>query len=355
MLGFTEILKDETLSIEERSDAIKRIESSGRALLRLIDDVLDISKNEADKIEIRHTNFSPLAVATDVIELLRPTAERKGLELRFRSHPSVPNTAYCDPARVRQILVNLIGNAIKFTDHGEVVVSLRAEDKSFLVFEVCDTGIGIAEKDQGKLFQPFAQADESISRTFGGTGLGLLLSMRLAERMGGGLWLASSHEGQGSHFIAKVFSAPFDLGHRALEQSTSNQTNSTPTGSTLKGFRVLIAEDVADNRVLIDLYLRNSGAEVVFAVDGAEAIEKATTRKFDLVLMDIQMPKIDGIQAVRTLRSRGYSGPIVALTAHAMAGEIQRSIDVGFDGHLSKPVTKQALIRTIEDFASHRN
>ena len=350
VLGFAEVLGDESLSAEERRDALMRIEGSGKALLRLIDDVLDISKIEAGKLEIQEAVFSRVEVVSDVVALMKLTAERKGLVLKCKFLPSVPTSACSDPARIRQILVNLIGNAIKFTENGEVIVCLSSEQDQFLVFDVCDTGIGIAEQDQQKLFQPFAQADESITRKFGGTGLGLMLSRRLAERMGGGLWLKKSEEGEGSHFIAKIRAAPF--GHEALPREGAVTQGSHPQSQmrSLQGVHLLVAEDMIDNRALIELYLKNTGVDLEFAIDGGDAIRKAQSGKFDLILMDIQMPNIDGNQAVRALRKEGYRKPIVALTAHAMRDEIERSLSNGFDGHLTKPLSKKALLEAITEF-----
>ena len=353
VLGFTEVLRDPDLTEEEKRDAIDRIDTSGRSLLRIIDDVLDISKIEAGKLAIHKSRYSPLAMASDVVSMLRLSAEQKGVQLRIKSVGEIPSSVHCDPARFRQILMNLVGNAVKFTSNGEVTITFRSEGSSTLIVQVRDTGIGIAESDQSKLFQPFAQADESISRKFGGTGLGLLLSRRLAEQLGGSLELVESHPGRGSCFEVKVYGAPFEYGESNHEKPVSRTTDFIEN-LPLEGVSVLLAEDVADNQVLMKRYLVSAGAEVHLVSDGAQAMKEATGRKFDLILMDIQMPKVDGIQATRQLRKLGYPGIIVALTAHAMPEEVKRSLDAGFDAHLTKPITRDKLVSEVHSLVGGR-
>lgn len=348
VLGFTELLRDPTISEKDRHDAIQRIERSGRSLLRLIDDILDISKVEAGKVEITRSLFSPIEIATEVISLLRMPADQKGIDLRLKTSPEVPDIAHSDAARVRQILTNLIGNAVKFTDQGSVTVSLRAEEDKFLVFEIIDTGVGIAANDHSRLFQPFAQADASISRRYGGTGLGLALSKKLAERMGGSLVLSWSRPGEGSQFTAKIEAGPFESRTRTEFQAVSSHPVAPEANAlTLKGIWVLVAEDSADNQSLMNWYLSSSGARVEFAANGAEAIRKVNEGDFDIVLMDMQMPVMDGLTATQLLRQQGFRKPILALTAHAMQEEVVRSMSAGCDAHLTKPIGKNDLIASI--------
>jgi PAS domain S-box-containing protein len=215
VLGFAEILKEDGLTADERRDSLERIERSGRTLLRLIDDILDLSKVESGKLTTEKIRISPLEVVEDVVSLLRIQAEQKGLTLTTQKDSQIPQFVYSDSTRIRQILTNLVGNAIKFTQAGEIRVIVKTEidseaDKEFLILEVIDTGIGISEEDQAGLFQPFAQADASITRQYGGTGLGLALSKRLAQQLGGDLFLAHSQPGQGSHFVMKVEAGPFE-------------------------------------------------------------------------------------------------------------------------------------------------
>ncbi len=355
VLGFTEVLRDSTISPEQRQDALSRIECSGRSLLRLIDDILDISKIEAGKLVTEKVRFSPVEIVSEVVALLRLQAEQKGLRLVAQFLPGTPIIAHSDPTRIRQILVNLIGNAIKFTRTGEVNVKVRAEPegnekKQFLTFEVIDTGIGISPDDQLKLFQPFAQADESITRTFGGTGLGLVLSRRLAQQLGGDLILTESHVGSGSRFLVKIEAGPMETAVVA-EQASCIKENGDEANEQLPpsliSTNILVVDDVPDNQYLMRLYLETAGAHVDVASNGVEAISKALNREYDLILMDIQMPTLDGIEATHRLRSAGYQRPILALTAHAMREEKKRSLDAGCDAHLTKPITRKNLIERV--------
>lgn len=357
VLGFTEILRDPNISESERQDAFERIDRSGHALLRLIDDILDISKVESGKIEIQKSQFSPAELTSEVISAIKIHSEKKLVQIRMHVDPKVPKIAYSDPARIRQILTNLIGNALKFTYSGFVDIQLSV-DQNDLIFEIIDTGIGISDGDHEKLFQPFAQADNSITRQFGGTGLGLALSRRLAENLKGSLVLASSKKNIGSQFIARIPGAPFSdqLAEMTLEQKKDlNHENKKTERPDMSTVTVLIAEDLADNQVLLKLYLESAGIKQIdFAENGEQALAKAMKKNYDLILMDIQMPVLDGIQATQRLRQNHYTGPIIALTAHAMREDIQRSIDAGCDAHLTKPITKEVLLDALKKHISHK-
>jgi PAS domain S-box-containing protein len=356
VLGFAEILRNPDLPEDLRKDALMRIDRSGRSLLKLIDDVLDISKVEAGKLTIEKSRFSPLEITTEVTELLRLQAEQRGLSLTTKFEDSVPVIAQSDSARVRQILTNLIGNAIKFTKEGHVAVNVSAETdkadgKQYLIFEVSDTGMGIAQPDREKLFRPFAQADQSITREFGGTGLGLVLSKRLSQLLGGDLFLKDSKLNEGSRFVAKIEAGPFEISR--IDSSMSVQPEHPVSSKIfLHDARVLVVDDVPDNQILLRRYLESAGARVDVAGDGEEAVSKALDCDYDVVLMDIQMPHVDGIQATKRLRAQGYRRPILALTAHAMREEINRSAEAGCDEHLTKPVTKQTLVSAVSRWSS---
>jgi PAS domain S-box-containing protein len=354
VLGFTEILKDPSVSTIERQDAIARIESSGRALLKVIDDILDISKLESGKFSIQKIRFSPREVCEDVVAILRMAAEQKSVVLKCKVEDSVPQWARGDPGRIRQVLLNLVGNAVKFTSVGEIELLARAEQSRILAFDVCDTGIGISADDRAKLFQPFAQADVSITRKFGGTGLGLLLSLRLAEQMGGRLELVRSVLGEGSRFRFRLDAAPFETAASVREANATGVTAAPGRETSLDGLRVLLAEDVADNQMLMRRYLARTGVQLQIVPNGEEAVDLALKDPPDLVLMDIQMPKLDGIQATKRLRAAGFKAPILALTAHAMAEEVTRSFNAGCNAHLIKPITKSVLIDAIREHAKRQ-
>jgi CheY-like chemotaxis protein len=333
---------------------LSRIDKGGRTLLKLIDDVLDISKVEAGKINIEKTRFSPAELVSEVVTLLRMQAEQKGLRILVDIEAGVPASACSDTVRLRQILMNLIGNGVKFTQRGEVTVRVSAESdtaggKEYLSFEIIDTGIGISEKDKQKLFQAFSQADQSITRQFGGTGLGLLLSKRLAENLGGSLTLASSQKGRGSIFIAKIEAGPFEAAPPKTA-TVSMMPSTSEAGNILTGASILVVEDALDNQILIKRFLEKAGATVELAENGQDAIVKALAGHFDVILMDVQMPVLDGIEATKELRRVGYARPILALTAHAMAEEIHRSKEAGCDQHLTKPVSRQTLIDAVRRY-----
>lgn len=346
ILGFTDILRAPGLDKTQRQDAIMRIERSGRALLQLIDDVLDISRIESGKVQIERSRFSPAELITEIMTLLRGSAEKKNLQFHLSIGSSVPTSVYSDQARLRQVLLNLIGNAIKFTLNGEVSIRVDGIENRFLSFEVKDTGIGISQSDQAKLFRPFAQADGSVTRSFGGTGLGLSLSRRICERLGGSLELVKSEFGMGSVFVAQVDAAPFYYDQPATEEIALD-VNGLGVNGELCGKQVLLAEDMVDNQDLMRYYLESAGVQVEIANNGEEAIQKATQKPYDLILMDIQMPRVDGIQATRVLRNGGYRHPILALTAHALTDDVKRSLEAGCDEHLTKPITQKTLVQAV--------
>ncbi len=360
VLGFAELLRDPHLTPEERRDALERIDRSGRTLLRLIDDVLDISKIEAGKMQVTRTHFSTLEVITEVTSQFKTMVEQKGLKLKTLIKPSVPEVAYSDPGRLRQILTNIVGNAVKFTQKGEIVLTVSAEDDSsknrqYLIFEIADTGIGISDSDQDKLFHPFAQADESITRQFGGTGLGLVLSKRLAEELGGNLTLVKSELTKGSCFRLKVEAGPFKVSAIPKPNVRPNaEMAQPPTKATLKDVRVLLVEDAIDNQVLLKRYLESVGATVELAGNGEEALKMALQGNYHIILMDIQLPKMDGIQATKHLRSQGYVAPILALTAHALPEEIARTLEAGCNEHITKPVTRGALVEAVSRWVHYK-
>src|SRR5205085_1283409 len=300
-------------------------------LLQLIDDILDFSKIEAGKLTTEMLSCSPHALLSEVASLMRVQAASRSLALTVQYTGTIPERIQTDPTRLRQILINLVGNAIKFTSSGEVTIRCQLERSGddpggFLVFDVCDTGIGMRAEEIEQLFQPFAQADNSTTRRFGGTGLGLAISYRLAQALGGRIEV-ESEVGVGSRFRVYVATGPLE-NVRLLQQAPGTEqekrfesASSTANKSLLEGRRILVAEDGSDNQYLISFYLRRAGAEVEVVENGRLAVERAcsatdSATPVDVILMDMQMPEMDGYTATAQLRKRGFDRPIIALTAH---------------------------------------
>lgn len=354
ILGFSNMIQDPSIAPGERLQFIEIINRNGRELSRLINDLLDLSKVEAGKMHFERAKVDVSDLLFDVIETLRPKADEKGLTLWFSSEAAVPATVHTDPTRLRQILVNLISNAIKFTSAGGVTVTLGQVssadgERPELSIVVEDTGAGIEESQQGRLFQRFSQADSSTTRRFGGTGLGLFLSRKLARELGGDVRLVHSAPGQGSTFqltIARDYKPETDSAPETAPVAAAPK----PNDHVLRGMKVLAVEDSVDNQLLIERLLKKRGAEVDIAANGAEGVEKALANDYNLVLMDIQMPVMDGYDATSSLRKKGYSRPIVALTAHALEEDRRRCLDNGFNEHLTKPISPTALVDTILSF-----
>lgn len=333
------------------------ISRNARHLLQLIDDILDVSKIEAGKMVVERIACSPCGILAEVVSLMRVRAAVKGLTLIVEYVGPMPESISTDPIRLRQILINVIGNAIKFTEVGGVrlVAELKHDpQRPILQIQVIDTGIGISREALAGLFQPFTQADASTSRKFGGTGLGLTVSKRLAELLGGDLVVESS-EGKGSSFTVTVPTGSLD-GVRAIgnpaeiqahvgeDEPSDDGRNATP----FSGRRLLLAEDGPDNQRFTSFILKRMGADVTVAANGQAAVESAIASRdagnpFDLILMDMQMPVLDGYQAAKRLRAENWSEPIIALTAHAMTEDRQRCLDAGCDDYLTKPINRQHL------------
>lgn len=365
ILGFADLLAEADPA--QRESHIATIRRNGEHLLAIINDILDISKIEAGKMTVESIECSPIQIVEDVIESMRIRALGKNITLSSTYDSAVPEFIASDPIRLRQILINLIGNAIKFTEAGSVTVRVGVErDDSgtrCLALRVKDTGIGIEEDAIGRLFQSFSQADNSMTRRFGGTGLGLQISQRLAELLGGGI-AVDSKPGVGTVFTVRVGTgdisgvrmlAPDEI-REAIEQiaragsesTASSKQPQTEACCPLKGVRVLLVEDGPDNQRLITHHLKKAGATVEIAENGQIAIDRIddAADSFDVVLMDMQMPVLDGYSATSTLRRRGCTIPIIALTAHAMPGDRVRCLDAGCDEFLTKPIDKEKLIQT---------
>ncbi len=363
ILGFSETLAD-TVTDSEALDAITTIRRNGEHLLGIINDILDLSKVEAGKMTVESARYSPAQLIGEVAALMKIKADGAGLTFDVTYRSALPATIQTDPARLRQILINLVGNAIKFTEIGGVrleVALIDDLDKPLLQLDVVDTGIGISPEQRTRLFNPFNQADNSTTRRFGGTGLGLAISKRLSQALGGDIAIVESRIGAGTRFRVTTATGPLDgiaLIHDPAFQHCAPAAPSAAaeSKSPLDGCRILLAEDGPDNQRLIAHMLKKAGAIVTIAENGQIAIEQlqaaaAADRPIEIVLMDMQMPVLDGYAATRQLRNDHYTGPIIALTAHAMEGDRAKCIEAGCDDYATKPIDRGALIATV---VSHR-
>jgi len=360
ILGFAEVLRRGYEDGEaERQEYLDTIHSSGQHLLELINDILDLSKIESGKLEIEQTRCSPHQLLSETISILSVKAEQKGLSLDLRWDSPVPETILTDPTRFRQMVTNLVGNSIKFTEKGSVQLAARTVTiggESKLIVDVIDTGIGMKPEVLDRIFTPFAQADTSITRRFGGTGLGLSISRQIADALGGSLTVASEY-GKGSTFTITINTGSLEgvpmIDPSRIEESR-NAEKKQEAAIRLTGSRVLLVEDGASNRKLIMLVLTRLGATVEWAEDGKSGADKALAGNYDVVLMDMQMPVMDGYTAARLCRSKGLSTPIIALTAHAMRGDEEKCLQAGCSGFLTKPIDMDLLVRTVAEASGKR-
>ncbi len=368
ILGFTDLLLDERNFQEEpekRISSIQTIQRNGSHLLSIIDDILDLSKIESGKIEIEAIPYSPFQIIEEVLSLMRVRSSEKGIALGCEFENAIPSNVLTDPIRVRQILLNLVSNAIKFTELGGVRIVARyvSGDRPRLEFDVVDTGLGMTPEQQSRLFKPFTQADSSTTRQFGGTGLGLTISKRLANLMGGDVFIVESCAGQGTRFRACLGIGSIESSKLIDPNQVSNyrnegvnaEANSVQTASpkaVLAGCNILLAEDGPDNQNLISFILKKAGAKVTIAENGQLAVDSTLDAviagdPFHVVLMDMQMPVLDGYGATALLRSKGYGGHIIALTAHAMDSDRAKCISAGCDDYATKPIDRPSLIQQI--------
>ncbi len=367
ILGYADILAENAYD-RQSTEAADTIRRNADYLLDIINNILDLSKIEAGKMQVERIAHSPVCTVAEVASLMRVRADAKKLKISTDFRGPIPQTIQTDPVRLRQILFNLVGNAVKFTDFGEIriVTGLQREEGKppLLQFDVIDTGIGMSAEQIAGLFQPFSQADASTSRRFGGSGLGLTISKRLANLLGGDISVRSQ-PGCASTFSVTIDPGPLD--DVPMLSDPAEAVSRRPGRPKLSGAdalrldgRVLLAEDGPDNQRLIAFLLRKAGAEVaivengqaaidavVAAASSAEETENECRGPFDVILMDMQMPLLDGYAATRRLRSMGYGGPIIALTAHAMIQDRQKCLDAGCDDYLAKPVERAVLLETV--------
>jgi signal transduction histidine kinase/CheY-like chemotaxis protein len=358
ILGYTEVLGDGSSVTDERKHSVVALRRNGEHLLELVNDILDLSKVEAGKLEVELVECSLVKILKDIVSVISVRATTKGIRLEEAFRNPIPARIVTDPTRLRQVLMNLMGNAVKFTDQGLVSITTSytelSEPESVLEFQIKDTGIGIPPEKVELLFQPFRQLEMDTARKYGGTGLGLAISKQIAKLLGGDISFTSS-PGLGSLFTFRLRckvpegtpmlkrppSAVLDESNRST-QNPSQKDKAPP----IQG-NILVVDDSADNRKLFKYHLERAGARVDCAENGAEAVTKASDTRFDLILMDIQMPTLDGFGALRQIRERGNWTPVVALTAHAMKGDRERCLDAGFTDYLSKPVTRTTLLEKV--------
>jgi CheY-like chemotaxis protein len=347
IMGFVSLLKDSDVNEQMRADYVSIIERNSVQLLRIIDDILDLSKVEAGLMLIERIDFSLIELLSDFSSLMGFRAREKGILFELKAETVLPSVINSDPTRIRQVLMNIVGNAIKFTDRGSVILKVSFSQNK-LFFEVEDTGRGISESQVQNLFQPFSQGDISTTRKYGGTGLGLVLTRKLSEALGGSFVLKSSKPDYGSIFVASI----------GVELSTTTKMVSAlgfesqairdaGVQGLLRNKRILLVEDSPDNQTLFSIFLSRASATVDIASDGDRGVAMALSGNYDLILMDVQMPVMDGITAVRILRSKGVDLPIIALTAHAMKEERVRCLEAGYTDFLSKPAQRADLIDLI--------
>ena len=354
ILGFTELLQNGLAESEsERNDYLSTIHNSGRHLLELINDILDVSKIEAGKMDIECIECNPFEIISHTIDSFRLPAQKKELELSFMVSGALPAIVKSDPTRLRQIITNLVSNAIKFTDAGSVnVISTFDFGRNQIKVEVQDTGIGLTPEQQERVFQPFTQADSSITRRYGGTGLGLSISRKLAMMLGGDLSV-ESERGKGTTFTLTIDAG--DIEHELLENTQlARRRSESPSKrswctTARPGTHILIVDDAEANRKLLSLLLSRTGAEVTLAENGAEAVALSRTQDFDAILLDMQMPIMDGYTAAAQLRSDGYREPVVALTANAMSRDERKCLDAGCSAFLTKPINMTQLLASLTE------
>ena len=362
VLGMAQLLEMESLSPDQQ-EMVQHIRAAGKSLLSIINDILDFSKIEAGQLVIEHHPFNLVDMLAHVQGITRVAAETKGISLDVEPAPALAGEWLGDALRLEQVLFNLVGNAVKFTETGGVVIRVLALDSGtdavMVRFEVIDSGIGMEPDTAARLFSPFTQADATIARRFGGTGLGLSISKRLVELMGGTIGVTSK-AGQGSIFW---FELPLEAVSRNRpadvdSKSSGDESVKSHRAPRLSGLRVLIVDDSAINRILVDRALKVEGAMTAQAADGQQALDllKAQPQSFDLVLMDIQMPVMDGLTATRAIREKLKLDtlPVIALTAGAMAEEKQKALDAGINDFLAKPMDINLLAEKVMAQASSR-
>jgi CheY-like chemotaxis protein len=379
IMGIAQILEESPLNDDQKKQ-VNMFKKAGNNLLNIINDILDISKIESGNLIIKNTKININNILEDIVDLCMPKALAKNLDLTFKINNNVPIEFIGDDTRIKQILINLVSNAIKFTDKGAVTINIETNidstKKGNIYFSVADTGIGISPEDSQRLFQPFSQAHSSMTKSYGGTGLGLAISKRLVELMGGEIWL-SSKEALGSTFFftltceiinnypCRAPSAPSyyenpSADFRNKSQIIKSEESASPEIATspneVSALKILLVDDLEENRILLKAFLKNTRHKITEAENGAIAVEKVKHESFDIILMDMQMPVLDGYSATQQIRNWEQLNnlpriPIIALTAYALAEERAKSVAAGCDNHMTKPIKKADLLKMLNEFS----
>lgn len=350
ILGYADILKREKVSAQDREDAIRIIDQNANHLIGLIDEILDISKIEAGRFDFEEVEIDLPTFLNEIHSLINVKAQEKGIDLIFDNVGRIPKKILTDPKRLKQIIYNILGNAIKFTSEGFVRLEVSFDTRNDrLSIKVRDTGIGISKSQIKELFRPFQQADTSVARKFGGTGLGLVLSRGLAQAMGGDVKILSSKPGVGTTVGVSIQAGVINDSDFITNFSTNIiiQENTAINKCDLLNKKILVVDDAKENARLFAMYLDQAGADVTVAHEGQTAIDLALKNFFDIVLLDLQMPEKDGFTVIRELRENDFDRPVVALTAHAMQEEKEKTAKAGFNAHITKPVKPDYLIEQI--------
>jgi len=340
IIGFSDLLRKSKMTAEKSQSCVVSIQRNSKHLLHLINDILDITKIEAGQLDIEQIDVSPFAVLDEIQSAILVNATDKGLDFKINYAFPLPEKIKTDPVRLKQILINLSSNAIKFTENGGINVNVACnKEKNDMTFDVIDTGIGLNKEQQQKVFDTFTQADSSTTRQYGGSGLGLNICKNLAQKLGGDISVEST-PGRGSKFSFNISTGKIsdnDLVYSLDHRESQNQDKTLNPAKKLFG-QVLLAEDTIDNQDLIEMYVTDTGAEITIVNNGSEAVKICESRKFDLILMDMQMPVMDGIEATTKIRSVDSITPIISLTANAMKSDYERCIDAGANEFLTKPI-----------------
>ena len=352
IIGFSESLNNRTMNEQAKTSAAQSIERNSKHLYQVINDILDITKIESGQLTVESISTSPIRLCQEVGSIYQSLVQEKGLTFDINYKLPIPQNIFTDPVRLKQVLINLMSNALKFTQHGSINLSARYNPlNESMCFEVTDTGIGMDKSAREKIFTPFTQADTSITRQFGGTGLGLSISQQLAEKLDGTL-KCTSQPGIGSHFSLTIFcgstnDTPMITANDQISHLHESSQNNNPT--RLQG-SVLVVEDTIDNQKLIELYLTDVGATVTIVENGALAVEICKKEKFDLIFMDMQMPVMDGVTAIGNIRKFDEKTPIISLTANAMKSDADKCTSAGANDFLSKPIDTNKFSHILQQY-----